>query len=125
MSVEGRPATTRSAPPRISNEHVELHLDGFVGPRHFPRVGPGEPVVGLFVLPAVADGLPENAVFVAQAVAHAGNAERRHRIEETRRQPAQSAVAETGVRLLLDDLQRIKFVLSGRTGSRPGRAAGW
>ena len=93
--------------------HVELHFHGFVGPRHFPRIGPGEPVVGLFGLPAVADALPENAVVVAQAIAHAGNAEGRHRIEKTRRQPAQAAVAETGVRLLLDDLERIELVMFG------------
>ena len=101
-----------------------LHLDGFVGPRDFPRVGPGEPVVRLFVLPAVADGLPEDAVLVAQSVAHARNAERGHRIEETRGQPAQAAVAQTGVRLLLDDLQRIKLMSFGELWP-PGRAADW
>src|ERR1035441_5037284 len=73
----------------------------------------GEPVVGLFGLPAVADALPENAVVVTQAIAHAGNAEGRHRIEKTRRQPAQAAVAEAGVWLLLDDLEWIKLVMFG------------
>jgi hypothetical protein len=62
------------------------------------------PVVGLLVLPAVAHGLLEDAVLVAQAGAHARNAERRHRIQEARRQPAEPAVPETRVRFLLDDL---------------------
>ena len=93
--------------------HVELHFNGFVGSRHFPWIGPRKPVVGLFGLPAVADALPENAVVVAQAIAHAGNAECRHRIEKTRRQPAQAAVAETGVRFLLNNLERIELVMFG------------
>ena len=91
--------------------HVELHLDGFVRSRHFPRIRPGEPVVGLFGLPAVADALPENAIVVAQAIAHAGNTECRHRIEKTRRQPAQAAVAEAGVRFFLDDMKRVKLMM--------------
>ena len=38
--------------------------------RHLPRVRAAQPVVGLLVLPAVLDRLPEDAVLVAQAVAH-------------------------------------------------------
>ena len=56
----------------------EAHFDRFVGPRDLPRVGPPEPVVRLLVLPAIAQGLFEDAVLVAQAGAHAGNAERGH-----------------------------------------------
>ena len=111
MSVDGRPWTARSAPAVNVERAGQPHLDGFVRPRDFPRVGPGEPVIRLLVLPAVAHGLLEDAVLVAQAGAHARNAERRHRIEEARRQPAEPAVAETGVRLLLDDLERIDLVL--------------
>jgi hypothetical protein len=61
-----------------------------------------QPVVGLLVLPAVPQGLPEDAVFVAQPVAHGGQLERRHRIEEARREPPEPAVAEARVGLRLD-----------------------
>ncbi len=88
---------------------VQFHLNRFVGARHFPRIRPGEPVVGLFALPAIADALLENAILVAQAVAHARNAQRRHRIEETRREPAQAAIAEARIRFLLDDLERVNL----------------
>ena len=111
MSVDGRPWTVRSAPAANVERAGQPHFDGFVRPRDFPRVGPGEPVIRLLVLPAVAHGLLEDAVLVAQAGAHARNAERRHRIEEARRQPAEPAVAETGVGLLLDDFERIDLVL--------------
>ena len=111
MSVDGRPGID----PQRSRMDVERacqpHLDRFVRPRDFPRIGPGEPVVGLLVLPAVAHGLLEDAVLVAQARAHARNAQRRHRIQEARRQPAEPAVAQAGVRLLLDDLERVDPVL--------------
>jgi hypothetical protein len=87
------------------------HFDGFVRPRDFPGVGPREPVIGLLVLPAVANVLLEDAVLVAQAGAHARNTERRHGIEEASRQPAEPAVAEAGVWLLLDDFERLDVVL--------------
>ena len=61
-----------------------------------------QPVVGLLVLPAVPQGLPEDAVFVAQPVAHGGQLERRHRIEEARREPPEPAVAQARVGLGLD-----------------------
>ena len=86
---------------------AKSHLDGLVGPRHFPGVGPGQPVIRLLVLPAVAQRLLEDAVLVAQARAHSRDAERRHRVEEAGRQPAEAAVAEAGVGLLFGDLQRV------------------
>ena len=50
-----------------------------------------------FDLAAVDDLLLEHAVVVADAVAVAGNAKGRHRIEETGSQAAQAAVAQCGV----------------------------
>jgi hypothetical protein len=86
---------------------AQPHFDRFVGPRNFPWVRPGEPVIGLLALPAVVHRLLEDAVFVAQAGTDPRNAQRGHRIEETGSQPAQSTVAQASVRLLFDDLQRI------------------
>ena len=57
----------------------------------------------MFDLEAVLDRLPENAVFVAQAVAHRRDLQRGQRVDEAGRQPAQAAVAQAGVRFRLDD----------------------
>ena len=111
MSVDGRlPDGPQRACLNVERAG-QPHFDGLVRPRDFPRVGPREPVIRLLALPAVAHRLLEDAVLVAQAGAHARNAERRHGIEEARRQPAEPAVAEAGVRLLLDDLERVDPVL--------------
>ena len=88
----------------------EPHLHRFIGPRDFPRIGPRQPMVRLLALPAVAHCLLEDAVFVAQPAAHARNAERGHRIEKTRRQPAQSSIAQAGIRLLFDNIERVNSV---------------
>ena len=73
-----------------------------LGARKFPRITRAQPVVRRFHLLAVDDLLAEHAVLVANAVAEAGDAERRHRIEEAGCQTAKAAVAERRVRLHLD-----------------------
>ncbi len=61
-------------------------------------------------LAAVDDALREHAVLVADAVAEGGQAERGHRVEEAGRQPAEAAVAEGGVGLvLLDVLELVRL----------------
>ena len=55
-------------------------------------------------LAAVHDVLGEHAVFVADAVAERGQVQRGHRIEEAGGQPAEAAVAQGGVELLLLDV---------------------
>ena len=82
---------------------AERHLDRFARPGHFPGIGLSQPVVRVLDLEAVLDRLPENAVFVAQAIAHRRNLQRGQRIDEAGREPAQAAVAQAGVRLRLDD----------------------
>ena len=67
------------------------------------------------------DGLREHAVLVADAVAEGRQAQRGHRIQEAGRQPAQAAVAQGGIGLvLLDVFQPLRAVAPGRL--RPGPA---
>ena len=56
----------------------------------------------MFDLAAVVDFLAEHAVFIPQAIADRGNLERRQRIDKTGGQPAQAAIAQPGVWLLLE-----------------------
>src|SRR6476660_1974250 len=80
----------------------EWHVDALAGPLHFPGVAFVQPVVRLLDLIAFLDLLPEDAVFVAQAVANRGNVQRGERIEEAGGQSSESTVPETGIRLALD-----------------------
>ena len=82
---------------------ADRHLDRFPRPDHFPGIGLRQPVVRVFDLEAVLDRLAEDAVLVAQAVAHRRDLQRGQRLDEAGRQPAQAAVAQAGVRLRLDD----------------------
>ena len=81
--------------------HAAAELDGLrvLGTRELPRVAVLEPVVRLLDLLAVHDALAEDAVVVAEAIAHAGEVERGHRVEEAGGETAEAAVAEAGVHL--------------------------
>ena len=85
------------------NASAKPNRDRAVVPHDLPRESFLEPGVGVLDLPAVFEVLAEHPVVVAQAVTVGGVVEGRQRIEETRREPAETAVAETGVRLLFDD----------------------
>jgi len=61
-------------------------------------------VVRLFDLAAAFDHLREHAVLVTHAVAERGQAQRRKRVEKTRREAAQTAIAQSGVGLALEHL---------------------
>ncbi len=97
--------------------------------QELPRRTVAKPRVGMFHLPAFDDALREHAVLVADAVAERRQSERGHRIEETRRQPAEAAVAQRRIGLLLLDvleplgmaLQRVRSV--GRQVQRRQRVA--
>ena len=111
-SVErGRRADHRlqSSSPHL-DRGVQLHLDPLVRTGDLPRVGSTEPVVGLFLLPAVLDGLPEDAVFVPQAIAHGRDLHRGHGVEKASRQAPQASVAETRVGFLLQEFVPIEFL---------------
>src|SRR5262245_4019325 len=80
---------------------VQFYFDRFLQPCDFPGVRTPQPVIRLLTLPAILDGLLEDAVLVAQTIAHAGNLHRRHRINEAGRQPAEAAVAQPSIRFHL------------------------
>src|SRR5205823_129567 len=63
-----------------------------------------QPLVGPLDLVAVLDLLIEHAELVADAVAVAGDVERGHRIEEAGGEPAETAVAQPRVHLLLEEI---------------------
>ena len=93
----------------VQGDDVDL-----AGPHNLPGIGVAQPVVGLLDLPAVADRLPEDAVFVAQAVADGRVLQRGEGVDEAGGQPAEAAVAQPGVRLLLDQLLEVPaFLLHG------------
>ena len=71
-----------------------------LGVRELPRRPEGEPGVGLLDLAAVDEGLPEDAVLVADAVADAGHAHGGQRVDEAGGQSTQTAVAQTRLDLL-------------------------
>ena len=65
----------------------------------------------MLLLPAVVDGLFEDAVFIAQPIAHGRQRQRGHGIQKARRQTSQPAIAQPGVRLLFEKLEEINMFL--------------
>ena len=104
---------------------VQLDFDLLVAADDLPRVRAAEPVVRLFVLPAVLDGLAEHAVFVPQTVTHGRKLHRGHRVEEASRQAAEPAVAQAGIGFLLQEAEPIEVLLLRRLAvERVDRAGG-
>ena len=87
---------------------AEVDVDRGLRAANLPGIAVAQPVVGELDLPAVADGLLEDAELVADAVADGGNAERGHGVEIAGRETAEAAVAEAGFALLLDDLVEVE-----------------
>ena len=79
--------------------------------RDLPWVRATKPVVRQFLLPAVLDGLFEDAVFVAQAITHGRDLHRGHGIEEASRQAPETAITQTRVGLLFEQLEPIEVLL--------------
>ena len=120
----GRPAGDRAQAAAAQLERaVQLDLDLLVRAGDLPGVRAAEPVVRLLVLPAVLDRLPEDAVFVAQAVAHGRQLQRGHRVEEAGRQAAEPAVAQAGVGLLLEQLEPVEVLLLDGVAARTGSSS--
>ena len=107
ISEDRRPATGTEAPLLQRERAIELDFHGVVGTRDLPRVRPAQPIVRLFLLPAVPDRLFEHAVFIAQAISHGRQLHRGHRIEKARRQTPESAVPQSGIRFLLKQAQPV------------------
>ena len=114
IRLDGWPGTTRKLPPRSSNEQFSLTSTCSCGRATSHGSGRRSQLSGLLVLPAVLDGLSEDAVFVAQPVAHGRELHRRHRIEEARRQAPEPAVAQARVGLLLEQLEPVEAAFARR-----------
>ncbi len=78
-----------------------------LGALELPGVAEIQPVLGLLLLPAIDDGLAEQAVFVADAVAVAGDAQGRHAFHEARRQAPQATVAQGRIGLQQADALQV------------------
>ena len=78
---------------------AEVDVVDHLGPGELPWVAEGQPVLGIFLLPAVLDDLPEQSVVVADAVAVGRDAEARHALHEAGGEAAEAAVAKRGVGL--------------------------
>ena len=105
------PRNQLQAPLAHRERAAEVHHHLLARTRDLPGILPAQPVVRLLVLPAVPDRLPEDAVLVAQPVAHGRDLQRRQRVEETGGQATEPAVAEAGVRFLLEQLDPIDLLL--------------
>ena len=104
---------------QLSTDHleraVEFDFDRLVGTRDLPGILPTQPVVRLFMLPAVLDGLFEDAVFVTQPIAHRRQLHRRHRVEKASRKAPEPAVSEAGVGFFFDEAEPIDVLLLGNS----------
>ena len=78
---------------------VELNVYGDVMSGKFPRVEV-QPIVRDLYLKTVDDFLLKDTVSVTQAISPGGVIQGSHTVEKTRSQPAETAVAESGVMLL-------------------------
>src|SRR5579872_6308401 len=85
---------------------AEMNVINHFRPLEFPGVAEAQPLVGIFLLPAIVDDLAEQAEIVADAVADRGNAECRHAFHEAGGEPSQSAIAERRIGLAFAQLRQ-------------------
>src|SRR5262249_44974076 len=76
-----------------------------------PWVTVAQPVVGIFLLPAVYKRLPKHAVLISQTITGRRKLHSSHRVEKAGSESAKTSVAETCVRLLLDQFEPVNTVL--------------
>ena len=106
--------------PAFAHGHGPAEADLVIGfaPLEFPRIAEGEPIFGVFDLPAVRDGLAEQAEIVTDAVAERRDADRRHALHEASREAPKAAVAERGIGLEFRDRIEIDGELLQRGSHR-------
>ena len=90
---------------------AELDLYSLVLSGHQPHIAHSQPVIGELHLPTVDDLLLEDAELIADGVARAGNTQSGGRIHIAGSQTAQTAVAQTGVRLHLVQVVNVDAAL--------------
>ena len=101
---------------------VELDLDALVRVAFEPDLAAGQPVVGLFLLPAVHDFLFEDAVLVQDGIAGARDAGGGHAVQIAGGQAAEAAVAKARVRLFLVDAVELDVGVGQNGGGDLGKA---
>src|SRR5688500_577423 len=90
----GMPAGAFAAAVRdMGDVAAEMQPIDHLGALESPWVAEAEPLVGIFLLPALRDDLAEQAEIVADAVADGGNGEGGHAFHEAGRQPPEAAIA--------------------------------
>ena len=93
---------------------AEMHVVDHLRPLEFPGVAEAEPLVGIFLLPAVRDDLAEQAEIVADAVADRGDRQRRHALHEAGGEPAETAIAQRRVRLAFAQVRQVDAEIAER-----------
>jgi len=98
--------------------------DGIVdlGAREFPRIAELQPGLRILMLPAVLDGLHEQSVIVADAVAVGGDRKCCHALHETGGEPSEAAIAEGCVWFDLTEPVEIDIETGERGAHRLGEA---
>src|SRR6266567_7691025 len=81
------------------NTTAEINVVDDFRPREFPGVAEGQPVLGIFVLPAVLDDLAKQAVVITDAVAAGRNSKTCQALHEAGSEPSEAAIAEGGIGL--------------------------
>ena len=97
---------------------VKGNIHRLFGVVHKPHLATGKPEVGGFGLPAVHDPLTENAVLIANGVAHGRVTIGCQTVQIASRQTTQTPVAQTGVGFLIKHF--IQFYVKVRQGLREG-----
>src|SRR5262245_55851490 len=80
------------------NAAAEMDVVAHLRARELPGIAEREPLLRKFVLPTVADHLPEQPVIVADAIAVGRDTEGREALHETGGQSTEAAVAERCIR---------------------------
>src|SRR5215472_11977107 len=82
---------------------------------NLPWVTVAQPVVGIFLLPAIHKRLSKHAVLVSQTIASCRKLHGSHRVEETGSESAKTSVPKACIRLLLDQFKPVETFLFDHT----------
>src|ERR1700684_1676922 len=83
---------------------AEMDVIDHLRPLEFPGVAETQPLVRIFLLPAIVDDLAEQTEIVANAVTDRGDAECRHAFHEACGKPPETAIAKRRVRFAFAQL---------------------
>ena len=86
---------------------VKVNMLRKLGARDQPRVAHAQPLLGTLDLSAAANDLIKDAKLIANSVAVAGQVQRRHAVQVASGQAAKTAVAKSGIALLLQQITQV------------------